>query len=168
MKRVTQIGILLLIVIMTFSSFTHPLKVTSSLINYNTDTQKIKVECRVFVDDFLLSLGRDMNCHKLTNKDKSAIENYFNKYFIMELNNKKLPFKIETSDYNENFNVLNIQFLENDATIKKGDILKVSNQLLFDEFEFVQSNRMELRFKPFFKVAYFESTKIQDSFSHTF
>ncbi|CAL2060905.1 DUF6702 family protein [Tenacibaculum sp. 190524A05c] len=158
----------LFLVVLSLTSFTHPLKATSSLIAFNADSKTIKVECKVFVDDFLTSLGRDMNVNRLTKKDKSVIEKYFDKNYIIKVNGKKNPLKFDSSEYSESFNLLTITFQESNLNLKKGDKLLVTNTLLFDEFGFLQSNRMELRFPPFFKEAYFESTKVKDSFIHTF
>ncbi len=168
MKRRLHIVLLLLGVISCFSSFTHPLKVTASLIEYNEDAKNIRVECKVFVDDFSQSIGRPMNVNNLSERDIKDIERYFREFYVVMVNGKKYPFEYDSSYYEKSFNVLTIKFYESDFTVKKGDKLEVKNALLFDVFGFLQSNRMELRFPPFFQSSYFESTKVKDAIEHTF
>ena len=50
MKKYTQIIILSTLFI--FFSFSHPIKLTSSIIKYDTETKSISMECKVFIDDF--------------------------------------------------------------------------------------------------------------------
>ncbi|SNR13892.1 DUF6702 family protein [Tenacibaculum jejuense] len=168
MKRKLYIGFLLVGILFTFSSFTHALKITSSLIEYNANEKKLRVECKVFIDDFLRSLGKVINVNNLKERDISDIENYFKEFYVVEINGKRFPFNYESSQVHKVFNVLTIKFSKTNFNVKKGDQLKLKNTLLFNVFGFVQSNRMELRFPPYFKSLYFETTKIEDSYDHTF
>ncbi|WP_075342146.1 DUF6702 family protein [Tenacibaculum agarivorans] len=168
LKRKLYTFCLLSILFLSFSSFTHPLKVTASLIEYNSKEKNIRVECKVFIDDFLIDIGRDMNVSNLTQKDKSVIENYFKEFYEIKVNNRKIPFNYETSEVQESYNVLTIKFSKSDLVLKKGDKINIKNTLLFSAFGYLQSNRIELRFKPFFASKYVESTKVDNSFSYTF
>ncbi|WP_299675863.1 DUF6702 family protein [uncultured Tenacibaculum sp.] len=163
-----KITFFLIGIFLVFSSFNHPLKITASLIEYNANEKKIRVECKVFVDDFLQSMGRPMNVNHLNEKDIADIEKYFNEYYVITVNDQKFNFNYDSSYFQKALNVLTIKFNESDLVVKKGHILKVKNTLLFDVFGFLQSNRMELRFPPFFKSSYFESTKVKDSLTYTF
>jgi len=40
-----------------FLSFGHPIKLTSSIIRYDSETQIINMECKVFIDDFSPAIG---------------------------------------------------------------------------------------------------------------
>ncbi|WP_299619353.1 DUF6702 family protein [uncultured Tenacibaculum sp.] len=168
MKRILHIGFLLVGITFSFSSFSHPLKVTASLIEYDENQKNIRVECKVFVDDFLQSIGRPMNVNSLNKKDITDIESYFNEYYIIKIKGKKFTFKYDSSYFEKAFNVLTIKFSESSFTVNKGDNIDVKNALLFDVFGFLQSNRMELRFPPFFQSKYFETTKVEDSYTYTF
>ena len=169
MKRRIQITFLLLTLFLSFSSFVHPLKVSASLIEYDPDKKTIRVESKVFIDDFLKSIANEeMDVNKLSDSDKLAIEAYYKESYIIKINGKETPLKYSSSDVDLNFNVLTIKFEETALTVKKRDKIEIINRLLFNEFGFLQSNRMELRFPPFFNSAYVECTKVRDNFLHTF
>ena len=69
----------------------HPLKLSASLIDYDPKKKTIRMECRVFQDDFELSLsrsvlkGRDLS--KLTKEERpKIIEAYFKQIYSIRFN----------------------------------------------------------------------------------
>ena len=163
---------LLLAVLFISSSFKHPIKLTSSLIEYNAKTNSIKMECRVFIDDFEKSinktLSKDINIESLTNEDKVGIENYFKLFYTISINGKKIPLKYKASEVRRENNMLAIKFLENDLTIEKGDYLLIENTLFFQEFGDVQSNNISIIIPPFLVEYNYQATLNNYSYTHTF
>jgi len=71
--------ILLLSCLLLFStSFNslHPIKLTSSLVEFNPKANILRVECRVFIDDFTFSMNdtftKNFNVSNLTKEDVKA------------------------------------------------------------------------------------------------
>ena len=144
---------LFLSILFVTSSFRHPLKLTASLIEYKPTTTSIRMECRVFIDDFENSLNKEnFNAHSLSKEDQAEIEYFFDQFYTIQINGKKFPLNFKSSEILEGYNVLVIKFAENDLKIKKGDHLLVENKLLFEQFGSLQSNRMTIRIPPFFAV----------------
>ncbi len=52
MMKLFRTSLLLIGFFIVFSSFNHPIKLTSSEIKYNTDAKTLRVKCKVFIDDF--------------------------------------------------------------------------------------------------------------------
>lgn len=143
--------ILLLSILLIFSSFKHPLKLTASLIEYNPEANNIRMECKVFIDDFEDTINKkDFNVSNLTKGDKEEIEYFFDEFYHIIINGKKLPLNYKSSEVIKGKNVLIIKFAENDFTLKKGDNILIENQLFFKEFGNLQSNRITVRIPPFF------------------
>jgi len=150
-RKLQILGLLALFIVC--SSFMHPIKLTASLIEYDEKTNKLRMECKVFIDDFEKSinktLAKNINVLNLTKKDKAGIDNYFDQYYTINLNGKKLPLKYQASEVNIQFNVLTIKFSESVIKLKKGDKLYIENKLFFQEFGYLQSNRITIRISPF-------------------
>lgn len=157
MKKINErlvYKILTIIAVMTFTtSFKHPIKLTASLIEYDTNTANLKSECKVFIDDFEKSINKtltkNINLSDLTKEDKTGIEDYFEKHFNITVNGKILPLKYKASEILKEYNVITIKFVENKLKIKKGDKLLIENTLFFEEFGYMQSNRITVRIPPF-------------------
>ena len=135
------------------TSIGHPLKLSASLIEFDPEGKTLRMECKVFRDDFERSLdsvlkGIDPNTIKKDEKAK-IIETYFNQHYVITYNNKVLPLQLETSKYLRDFNVLVFRFKPHAMTIKEGDTLKIKNTLLFAEFGYAQTNRVAVRIPPF-------------------
>ena len=164
MKKLVLIAFSVLNVLIAHAFTDHPIKLTSSEIKYDVKTKSLRVECKVFIDDFApaisASLLTSLNQSKLTNDDKKRIESYFLEKYRIKINSKTLTWKIKT--YSISDNILTLIFLTKDLTIKKGDHLKIENSLLFEAFGDLQSNWMTIRFPPYIKNYNFES-KIDDS-----
>jgi len=152
------------------SSTNHPIKLTSSEIKYNSKTKDLRVECKVFMDDFApaisSSLLTSLNQSSLTNDDKKGIENYFTEKYKISINNNNFTWKIENFDISNN--VLSLIFCNHDVTIKKGDQLKIENSLLFEVFGEVQSNWMTIVFPPQIRNYNFESVIEDPVYTKTF
>lgn len=142
----------LISILFIFSSSNHPIKLTASLIEYNPEANSIRMECRVFIDDFEDSIHKKgFDVLNLTEEDKEEIEYFFDTYYHIKVNGKKLPLNYKSSEIIKDHNVLVIKFTENDITIKNGDQLFIENKLFFEQFGYLQSNRITLRIPPFFK-----------------
>lgn len=152
------------------SLHTHPIKLTSSEIKYDDKSKSVRIECKVFIDDFApvisSSLLTSLNQQHLTNDDKRRIESYFTEHYKIDINNINLVWEIDSFDISKN--VLSLIFYNHNITIKKGDQLKIENKLLFETFKEMQSNWMTIRFPPFIKNYNFESVIDYPVYSHTF
>ena len=161
--------LLLLSVLLIASSFRHPIKLTASLIEYNPETNKISLECRVFIDDFKYSINKqDFNESNLTKEDKEVIESFFNEFYTIKINDKILTHTYKSSEVIEGYNIFIIRFEETDITIKKGDNILVENKLFFEQFKDFQKNRVTIRVPPFFKQKNYETKRINYSISLDF
>ena len=155
-KRIERLvyKIFTIIVVVTFTtSFKHPIKLTASLIEYDTNTANLKSECKVFIDDFEKSINKklvkNINLSNLTQEDKTGIEDYFEMHFNITYNGKILPLKYKGIEVLKEYNVVTIKFIENKLKIKKGDKILIENTLFFEEFGYMQSNRITVRIPPF-------------------
>lgn len=171
MRKRLHITILLLITLCVCSFSNHPIKLTSSIIRYNKSAQTLKMECKVFIDDFAPAINPTLEKHileeKVTKDDISGIENYFITNYKIYINDKKLGLKLV--DYKAKKNVMTISFaINNYQTPKKGDRIKVENELLFEKFPDIQSNWVTLQIPPFLKNYNFESNFENYSFTRIF
>lgn len=162
--------ILLCCTLLFLSSATHPVKLTSSLIRYDTKGKAILMQCKVFIDDFspAISSTLEEKVRKLDlNKDDiSGIEKYFIKNYKVFINGKKLSLKF--TDYKVKDNVMSISFSFEYVAIKKGDKLKIENELLFEKFPDLQSNWVTLQIPPFLRNYNYESNFENYLYTHTF
>jgi len=146
----------------------HPIKLTSSEIKYDANTKTIQMKCNVFIDDFTPVINATLFVRakqvRLNEEDKKGIERYFQEKFRIYINNRLLSLEFE--DYTIKENVMTIEFSKNYADIKKGDELYIENELLFEEFEYQQSNWVTFNMPPFLLNKNFES-KI-DNFSYSY
>jgi len=153
MKKIANKTLLCLCVVILTTSFKHPIKLTASLIDYDVKNSSLKMECKVFMDDFEKSinktLAKNINLSDLSKEDIKGIDDYFENYFKITLNSKALPVKYKSSELLKEYNVFTIKFTDNVVKIKKGDKLEITNTLFFTEFGYIQSNRMTIRIPPF-------------------
>lgn len=170
MRKKIQITILLFSTLFILSSYTHPIKLTSSIIKHHTKRKTISMECKVFIDDFAPAISnvlekkiKELN---LTKDDLFVIEKYFISNYKIFFNDKKLALKL--TDYKVKQNVMTISFSINYMTIKKGDKLKIENELLFERFPDLQSNWVTIQIPPFLKNYNFESNFENYSYQHIF
>ncbi len=170
MKRHTQVAVLLFSMFFTLSFSTHPIKLTSSIIKFDKKSKTTTMDCKVFIDDFAPALNpvleqkiRDL---RLTEQDISIIENYFIAHYKISINDKKLALKFK--EYKVKENVMTVSFSIDYTTFKKGDRLKIENELLFEKFPDLQSNWVTVQIPPFLKNYNFESNFENYSYTHTF
>ena len=153
MKKIANKTLLCLCIVILTTSFKHPIKLTASLIDYDVKNSSLKMECKVFIDDFEKSINKtltkNINLSDLSKEDIKGIDDYFENYFKITLNSKALPVKYKSSELLKEYNVFTIKFTDNVVKIKKGDKLEITNTLFFTEFGYIQSNRMTIRIPPF-------------------
>lgn len=170
MKIQFQLTAILFCFFLVFSSFTHPIKLTSSMIRYDVNTSNIWLECKVFIDDFAPAIAPDLekkiNDLNLSPSDKKLIQDYFVNNFRIFINENKVPLKFEKYTVKEN--VMTISFSKCPVQIKKGNQLKIENELLFEKFPDIQSNWMTIKIPPYLKNYNFESKFENFSYTHTF
>lgn len=135
-------------------ALSHPLKLSSSRVQYDPDTGTLGLEARVFVDDFEGSMSRSVlkggEMAKLSEKERNRfIEAYFEAYYHIVYNGKQLPMKFESSRILKDANVLIIVFAGAALAIKAGDTLEIRNKLFFQDFGPLQTNRIMIRVPPF-------------------
>lgn len=168
MKKYKQIIILSSLFILF--SFSHPIKLTSSIIKYDTETKVISMECKVFIDDFAPAIGPNLenriNNKSLTKDDLLRIENYFITNYKIFIDGNKLPLAIDK--YKVANNVMTLSFSSTFITLKKGDKLNIENELLFEKFPDLQSNWMTIQIPPFLPNYNFESKFENYLYSYTF
>lgn len=168
MKKYKQIIILSSLFILF--SFSHPIKLTSSIIKYNSETKVIRMECKVFIDDFAPAIGPNLenriNDKSLTKEDLLRIENYFRTNYKIFIDGKKLLLTVDK--YKVANNVMTLSFSSTYITLKKGDKLNIENELLFEKFPDLQSNWMTIQIPPFLPNYNFESKFDNYLYSFTF
>lgn len=171
--RTLKINVFLWVLLTSLSiviaSFTHPIKMTSSRVLYDVKSHSLNIETKVFVDDFAPVISESLlpRINKGLNEiDKIQIESYFALKFEITINGKKLPMKFDTYDLKGN--VMTIKFAKSAITLKKGDEIYIENELLFDEFEELQSNWITLSIPPFLPNHNFACDYENYSYSHTF
>ncbi len=150
-------------------TLSHPLKLSASLIEYDHAQETIRMECKVFIDDFdtslFLSVLKGVARDKLSNADKRrAIEKYFKRDYKIEVNGKHVPLKVEATKVLLGHNILIIYFEKTKLPMKKGDKLKISNTMLFRDFGAEQMNRIAVRI-PSFGITHGHVATLYD---HTF
>ncbi len=150
----------------------HPIKLTSSMIKYDTKTKRISVECKVFIDDFAPAISKSLHTsiyqNNLTEDDLKKIENYFTTKYKITINGSLLLWSIESYDISLQENVLTLVFFNNNIKINKEDNLKIENELLFEAYGGIQSNWMTIRFPPYLQNYNFESKIGNSIYSHIF
>ena len=119
MKKIKQILILSSLLILF--SFSHPIKLTSSIIKYDKETKSLSMECKVFVDDFAPAIGQTLE-HRINNKtltkdDLSRIEDYFISNYKIFIDGEKLPLAID--QYKVANNVMTLSFKSTHIILKK-------------------------------------------------
>jgi len=168
MKKYKQIIILSSLFILF--SFSHPIKLTSSIIKYNAETKVISMECKVFIDDFAPAIGPNLenriNNEILTKDDLLRIENYFSTNYKIFIDGNKLSLAIDK--YKVANNVMTLSFSSTYIILKKGDKLNIENELLFEKFPDLQSNWMTIQIPPFLPNYNFESKFENYLYSFTF
>lgn len=162
---------LLFLVLITTTSFKHPIKASASLIEYDEQSNKIKFECRLFIDDFEKSinktLAKNINLTSLTKEDILGMNAYFNDYLGISVNDKPLVIKYKTCEVLKEYNLVIVKLEDNVIKLKIGDKVKVFNTLFFADFGYIQTNRITIRMPPFFTETNVEATMDRYEFPFT-
>jgi len=170
-KHLISRVLLLTAIVALTTSFKHPIKASASLIEYDDQSNKIKIECRVFIDDFEKSINKtlpkNLNLTHLTKEDVAGINAYFNDYFGISLNDKPLLIKYKACEVLKEYNMLIVKFEDNTIKLKIGDKLKLFNTLFFADFGYIQTNRITIRMPPFFRESNVEATMDNYEFPFT-
>lgn len=160
---------LLLCALLTLTSFDHPMKLTSSLVEYDADKKVLNVECRVFIDDFTNILNRPkLDVNNLLSEDIAEIENFFYQFYRIEISGSQKSLDFVKSKVFEESNVLSLSFSVHDVSLDEGDDLQIENTLFFSAFGAMQSNHMTLRLPPFVTEEYHECIYSEHTVSYTF
>ncbi|SHJ64059.1 DUF6702 family protein [Aquimarina spongiae] len=169
MKHYKILLLLCLSFLSTSFNSSHPIKLTSSLIEHNAKTNTFVMECRLFIDDFTFSINdtftKNINLSNLSKTDIKGIESYFARYYKVSINDEYFPFKYKSSEVMEKQNVISIKFYRDIPKIEEGDQICIENTLFFEEFGFLQSNRITLRLPPFIEENYFDITSFDEPIS---
>ena len=150
------------------NAFGHPLKASASLIEYDTVSKTIRLECKVFIDDFqrslLNSVAKGIDPSKVSRKDRHRlIEAYFNVFYSIKHNGTPVRLKFKAVRPLSRQNVLIIQFKRVPLNLKDGDELVVQNTIFFRDFGAAQSNRILVRI-PLFGIEDGRVATIRDHF----
>ena len=136
------------------TALSHPLKLSASLVEYDAKRKTLRMECKVFRDDFELSLsrtvlkGRDLSQLKREERPQ-IVESYFKQFYSIRFNGERVPLKYESIEFIRQHNVLVIRFKAMPLSIKKGDKLEIRNLIMFQDFGNAQTNRIAVRIPPF-------------------
>lgn len=156
-------------ILLMLSSFGHPIKMTTSLIEYDSGKKSMNIECRVFIDDFQNTLNRsELNPSNLSKEDIAEIEYFFDEFYRIVVGGKKLILNYESSNVYGSNTVLSLKFSIDNLVINKGDALLIENKLFFSEFGTLQTNKMTIRIPPFVSEDYKETTFYNYSVNYQF
>ena len=86
------------------------------------------------------------------------MKKYFETYFKIELNGIKLNLQYQEVEIYSDFNAFRFKFSCDEIYFYKGDELFVENNVLFNEFEYKQTNMNVLRIPPFFEEKHYQAT----------
>ncbi len=171
MKSKLLLLTLLSAIMLLFSSFDHPIKLSASLIKYDTESSILRMECKVFIDDFEncinKRLTKNIDFNDLTQEDRIIINDYFKTNYKININNNKLDLSLLGIEKQEAYNILVVRLMTNKIILKKDDKIQVENTLLFDEFGKLQNNKVTLRIPPFCKEKNFTSSAYNYIFNYT-
>ena len=165
-----EIGLVFLVCAFApLTTWSHPLKLSVSLIKYDETTKTLRMECKVFIDDFQRSLvnsvlnGRDLRQVKKADR-AGLIEAYFQKFYLVKHNGRRVVWKVKSATPLMQHNVLVIRFKSIPLKLKKGDRLEIKNTMFFRDFGYEQTNRIVTEV-PLFKIDDAHSADIEN---HTF
>lgn len=143
------------LIFLVFSSTSHPIKLTSSLLEYKQATGELSYECKVFIDDFENAINKTLSkkiaIQKPTQEDIAGINRHFGNHVKIFINGKVLPMMYKSSEVIKSANVYIIRFKDIPIKLKKGDKIQISNSLFFEEFEYAQTNFILVKIPPFVK-----------------
>ena len=96
-------------------SFEHPIKLKASLIEYDEESNNLKIECKVFSDDFENTINRkltkNIDFYQLTQEDRLIIEEYFKTNYKVSINTNKLDLQLLGAEFQEAYNIVILKFM---------------------------------------------------------
>ena len=135
-------------------TMSHPLKLSASLIEYDHKDKTVRMECKVFMDDFELSLSRSVlkgsdPATLEVEKKPRIIEEYFKNFYHITINGKRVPLNYKSATPLYSQKVLIIEFAKVHVPLKEGDSLHIKNSIFFQDFGSAQTNRTIVRIPSF-------------------
>tara|TARA_Y100000739_G_C20581084_1_gene452886 strand:- start:93 stop:614 length:522 start_codon:yes stop_codon:yes gene_type:complete len=162
MKNILFKPFLLLLFLISSSVSAHQLKFSTTLIEYDQQSAKIELMFNVFMDDFALGiknlLSKEIDYISPSKHEKKDLEKYFETYFKISLNGVELDLQYEEVEIYSDYNAFRFKFSCKKIYFYKGDELFIENNVLFNEFEYQQTNMNVLRIPPFFEEKYYQAT----------
>lgn len=162
MKTTLLKPFILLLLLISSSVSAHQLKFSTTLIEYDQQSAKIDLMFNVFMDDFALGihnlLSKEIDYISPSESEKKDLKKYFETYFKIELNGIKLNLQYQEVEIYSDFNAFRFKFSCDEIYFYKGDELFVENNVLFNEFEYKQTNMNVLRIPPFFEEKHYQAT----------
>ena len=144
------------------NSHAHQLKFSTTLIEYNKESNEIEFMFNLFMDDFLFSankiLPKEVDFLSPSKTEKRKVKKYFDTYFKIAVNGVVLDLKFEEIEVHTNYNAFRFKFSCSQIYIQKGDVLFIENNLLFNEFGYKQTNMNVIRMLPFFEEKHYQAT----------
>ena len=151
-----------LLFLISSSVSAHQLKFSTTLIEYDEQSAKIDLMFNVFMDDFALGiqnlLSKEIDYISPSKSEKKDLKKYFETYFKIELNGINLNLQYQEAEIYSDFNAFRFKFSCDEIYFYKGDELFVENNVLFNEFEYQQTNMNVLRIPPFFEEKHYQAT----------
>ncbi len=161
---------LLAIILMNFNMIKHPIKMSSTDIEYIQFEKRIEMSCSFFADDFKKALKqekiRDINIGKPTKEDLSALNKYMNTNMKITVDNKIFPLVIASTYFDASSNLFKINFEFEKVALKKGTSFTFENKILFNIFGYMQTNYVYISIPPFVMQEGFSFTL--DNYSQTY
>ena len=149
----------------------HPLKATASLVEYDPKAKTLAVECKVFRDDFQGSLSnstlKDITRRHSPKPIRKRLSRTISKTLHHQPQRKNGSPRARSSKYLREYNVLVMRFKPQALSLRKGDKLFIKNTLFFDDFGYMQSNRVVVRIPSFSIDNHHIATVAQKHFSYT-
>ena len=139
----------LVIALVPQAALGHPLKLSASMIEHDAKRNTFNMECKVFIDDFQLSLVnsilKDRDPNSVKQEDRAGlVEQYFQKFYSVRHNGRQLIWKVHRIVPLYRENVLVIQLQGASSKLKRGDKVTVENTIMFPDFGSTQTNRTVL------------------------
>lgn len=142
--------------------YAHQLKFSTTLIEYVEESSRIELMFNVFMDDFAFSvdnlLAKEIDYVSPSKSEKKDLKKYFDTFFKISLNGIQLNLKYQEIEIYSDYNAFRFKFSCEKISISKGDELFVENNLLFNEFEYQQTNMNVIKIPPFFEEMHYQAT----------
>jgi hypothetical protein len=126
-----------LIILLVFGFTTHKYYVSTSLYNFNNESNSLQITLKVFKDDFanLFIKNEGIDLDKITDLNSLEIKSKISKYLLSNvsvyLDNNKKEIKYLGSDQNIDLIIFYLE-IDNLSTFKQ---IKLKNTVLFELFE---------------------------------